>query len=294
MSNTVTMAIDPAGATCRDTHNPLSEQFHRGGKVGLAQLLREEMRVDLRVLQPYDVTHDVLAATFRTESPSDYYFNAVTAMPPVGTCTVYSGAASRVFSDASQFAPRGSQINVDSPITVASGASRATAASSPGFEGTFLSVLGGQRPFDTLPPPLLTGGPFSLSSLTFTTFLDNVNPLSWTNRDQVARVRRAEDLELRWSGDPGASRGVAILGLSEQSSGNASSGFACLAPRGATTFVVPAYVLAALPASDEAEPYASARISIGSIPLTAGPALSGFDYAFLGVSKWISKTVVIE
>jgi uncharacterized protein (TIGR03437 family) len=104
VSNTVTMAIDPAGAPCSDAHYPLSQQLRNGGKAAFAQLTRETVRIDVKVAQPYDVVLDGLLATFRNNAPSEFFFSALTAPPPLGTCTVYSGSADRIQSLDSPFA----------------------------------------------------------------------------------------------------------------------------------------------------------------------------------------------
>jgi uncharacterized protein (TIGR03437 family) len=300
VSNTVTMAIEGAGGECRDAQNPLTEQFRRGGKVALAHLVREQMHVDVRTAAPFDVTHDALLAAFRTEAGSEFYFNTVTALPPAGTCTVYGGAAASVFEAGSPFAPRGTAIDVGSPVTVTAGPRSVAAATGPGFEGSFLTVLGRRGLVEGMSPPILDGGPFSIAVPgggllgAFTAVLENVNPVNWTNREETAEIRRGADLTVRWTGDPGAGRGVMVLGLSEQTSTNAVSGFACLAPAGAASFTVPAYVIQALPASDAAEPYASARISVGNVPLSAGPAVVGGDFGYVGMSSWVSRVAVVE
>jgi hypothetical protein len=124
--------------------------------------------------------------------------------------------------------------------------------------------------------------------------VDSVNPVSWTNRDQITTLDRSKDLTLTWASAPPASRGVAILGLSERISNNVISGFLCLAPSSATAFTVPSYVLASLPASDANDYFFSTRISVGNVPFSSSVSIPGFDATFFGVSAWTSKTAVTK
>lgn len=302
VSNTVTMAIDANGAVCHDAHNPLSAQFRAGGKTALAMLAREELRVERSDNTTYDITSDAVLATFREFAPSDLHFNAFTALPPLGTCTVYAGAARRTLSSASPLAPVGPQIGVGSQLTIeGAGVSPVTMPTATGFEGSFMGLLGSQNPN---PPPgpglVLNNGPFSLSApgagliSSFRAMLDRVTPVSWTNRDAIREIKRENDLALNWSGAPGVGRGVLILGLNTRNSYNATAGFACLAPGTATSFIVPAYVLAALPLSDTGLTIHQGRVSLVNVPLQSSGTLPGFDYSFLGVSAATSKTAVIR
>ncbi len=300
VSNTVTMAIHPAGAPCNDAHNPVANQ-QSGGKTAIAQLARETLRVDVGVQQPYDVTLDHLLATFRDNVASDFYFSALTAPPPLGTCTVYSGNADRAFSNDSPFGPPGSQVNPGSQLKVEVAAASAKAASRTGYEGTFYALLGAQNPLGVpSPPPILNSGPFTLSGpgsavvAAFRAVLDNVSSLGWTNRDQVREIDRVKDLLLTWSAAPGSARGVLITGFSQRVSSNSFGGFVCLASTGATSFTVPAYVLQALPASDSREHFASGQISIVNAPFASGAILPAFDRSFVGLSNWSSKTTVTK
>lgn len=300
VSNTVTMAIELAGAPCSDAHNPLNALFRAGGRTAIGHLLREDLHVDLRVGQPYDAVADSVFATFRNEAPSDYYYNAIAAMPPLGACTVLSSSITGSIAPNSPFGPRGTQVAIGSPLTVESPARRVELPASAGFEGLFSGLIGGTNQARGVQGPVFNAGPFALSApgsgmiAAFRASLEQAHAPNWSNRDQVSTVRRARDLTLTWSGSPGESRGTAIFGLSRRVAENASAAFLCLASPGASSFTVPSYVLAALPASSVREPYASAQISIGNVPFASAAALAGFDHSFLGVSNWSGKTVVIE
>jgi uncharacterized protein (TIGR03437 family) len=294
VSNTVTMAIHPTGAPCSDAHNPLNDA-RAGGRTAFAQLARENLRVDVKVPQPYDVTMDHLLAAFRNSSASDFYFSALTAPPPLGTCTAYGGSTKSMFTNSSPFGPPGTQLNPGGPLRVEAGSTSVSVPTTSGFEGTFYSLLGAQNPLGfASPPTLLNNGPFTLMGGAFRAALDNATPMNWTNRDQVREMDRTKDLLLTWESAPGPSRGVAIIGVSARVSGNAASGFLCLAPSGATSFTVPAYVLTALPVNESGDFFASTQLSLVNMPLTSGASLPGFDYSFLGVSNWSSKTAVTK
>ena len=302
VSNTVTMAIDPAGAPCRDASNPLSGQFRSGGRTALAMLGRENLRVERSNGTTFDVIGDVALATFRQFNVSDFHFNMFTALPPLGTCTVYAGAAQRAGSPSSQFAPQGPQINVGSPLTIGgTGVPSATIPAAPGFEGSFLTLLASSTTERAGGPGLLfNNGPFSITApgtgfvAPFRALLDRVTPVSWTNRDAIREIVRTNDLPLTWTAAPGTGRGVLILGLSNRGSSNASAWFACIAPGTATNFTVPNYVLTALPPSDSGRTVDQGRISLVNIPLQSSGTVPGFDNTFLGVSAATGKTGVVK
>lgn len=259
----------------------------------MAQLARETLHVDVRVDQAYNVVLDHLLAAFRESGPSDFYFSALTAPPPPGTCMVYSARTSGFFSSGSAFGPPGAQIDAG-PLSVQVGNATAPAPANDGFPGTFYALLGSQGSPGLAPTPsLLNTGPFTLIGSGFRVMLESAAAITWTNRDQVNQIDRAKDLALTWTAVQGANRGVVIVGTSELVSHNGSSGFVCVAPPGATTFSVPSYVLMALPASD-GEAYRVARISLGDVPLTSAATLPGYDRSYLGVSNWSSKTAVIR
>jgi uncharacterized protein (TIGR03437 family) len=294
VSNTVTMAIDQTGGACSDAHNPLN-QARAGGKIAIAQLARQNLHVDVNVSQPYDLTLDHLLAAFRNSPASDFYFNALAAPPPLGTCTTYGGGADSIFGNSSPFGPPGAQINPGGPLRVEASSASASAPVTAGYEGTFYSLLGLQGPPGTAGPPgLLNTGPFTLVGAAFRAALDNVAPLNWTNRGQITTVMRTGDLVLTWSAPPGASRAALITGFGENRSQNAVSGFVCLASPGATSFTLPSYVLAAIPASDDGGYFSSAEISLVNAPVSGTGSLPGFDASFLGMSAWSTKTVVIK
>ncbi len=300
VSNTVTMAIHPSGAPCTDAHSPFPNQL-MGGRVAIAQLARETLRVDVNVSQPYDLVFDRVLATFRRSTPYEFYFSALTSPPPLGTCIVYAGSANRLFSNASPFGPPGGPLGPGAPLRVESGTASVNVSTSSGYEGTFYALLGKQgRPGTPSSATLLSGGPFTLSApgnafvAAFRATLSNVNPLNWTNRDKTTEIDRTRDLLLTWATEPGSSRGVLIVGTSKRISENATSGFACLAAAGATSFTVPTYVLAALPASGETDYFASTRISLVNLPLASEGSIPGFDASYLGVSQWNSKTAVTK
>src|SRR6185369_2434653 len=208
--------------------------------------------------QPLDVTSDSVFATFREAVGSEFYFSGLTALPPLGTCTAYSTAASRLVSASSPLAAAGSQVNVGSPLTIESGGGNVSVPAVSGFDGSFGSLLSAM---------ILNSGSISLSTTgngpnaAFRLMLSQVNPLTWTNRDTLSGINRARDLTLTWTGAPGASRGVAIVGIGQKTSYNAGGAFLCLAPPNANSFTVPSYVLSALPDSDIRESFSSGQIS---------------------------------
>jgi uncharacterized protein (TIGR03437 family) len=77
------------------------------------------------------------------------------------------------------------------------------------------------------------------------------NPLlNWTNQSAAATITRSEGVLVTWTG--GSDNTFVVIG-GNSSSGTASGMFSCYAPVSAGSFMVPAYVTAAMPASSNGQ-----------------------------------------
>jgi hypothetical protein len=94
------------------------------------------------------------------------------------------------------------------------------------------------------------------------------SPLTWTDRDQILRIDRTKPLTLNWTGSSTGST-VAVLGMDADQSSNATAAFLCVAPDGATSFTVPDYVLAGMPASRQWPFKSLAALFVGALPMAA-------------------------
>jgi uncharacterized protein (TIGR03437 family) len=74
---------------------------------------------------------------------------------------------------------------------------------------------------------------------------------NWTNRQNLQRVSRTEDLTITWTGGDPDNELVAIVGFSTRTDLNVGAAFTCTGRPSAGSFTIPAEVLSNLPASSE-------------------------------------------
>ncbi len=118
--------------------------------------------------------------------------------------------------------------------------------------------------------------------------------ITWTNRDQIVNVDRSQPLNLTWTGG-GLNDRILIAGFGVDLPNDSTSMFGCVAPKGATSFTVPAAMLANLPATrpnlqSKSVIYVTDLSTSGSSTFTP----SGMD---MGVAMFMyasGKTVVFQ
>lgn len=286
ISNTVTMAIDPGGAACSDSFNPISSVLVSGGTIGVVSLEHHVDTEDLRVSPALNVTSDRGVAYFGKYAGGLYSFNPFISLPPPGTCTTY---VSRGELDLNLGKTPATDLDPGALSVTAPGGTNKMSLARVTEGSTFnFGLLGLTPALPRVPaaPLYLNPGTYSVSALGSTaigSFSANVNvaaPPTWTNRDQVALVTRSKGLTLNWTGG-GL---IYIYGTNRNVPEDATGAFACTVPSGATTFTVPPYVVSALPESHsilsnsqgyiELHSVSGAPVQIQAANLTYGIALS--------------------
>lgn len=106
VSNAVTIAIANNGAACRDNFNPGGAAVRAGGRNGFVEAERDDYLVEIGLNPPGEVTADFLFADLRQDAGGPTYFSPEYSLPPVGTCTMYSGAAFDGGASTLLFAPQ--------------------------------------------------------------------------------------------------------------------------------------------------------------------------------------------
>jgi hypothetical protein len=96
---------------------------------------------------------------------------------------------------------------------------------------------------------------------------------TWTNRNSLSTVNRAQPLPLSWSG-VAANNTVLVAGLAVDIPNSATSGFICTAHPTDTSFTVPPIVLANLPAQHTRASQSLGVIYIGEMPLSSPTTFS--------------------
>ncbi len=249
VSNTVTMAISASGDPCVDSANPLAAALVKGGTAGAVMLRRETRTDDIHPTLALTVTADEAFAFFARFPGSEFAFHPLLALPPPGSCTAYAGTG-----QLGDTLAHSGYTNINAGSLVFSG---------PGGSAAFESIVEGDRydvsllGLDTAlqgvpaSPLVLNPGSFKVTAsgsgdvASFTANFSVSAPPSWSNRDQAAAIDRTKPFTLNWSGGGQ----VVIVGGSLDYPTNSAGGFLCVAPAGATSFTIPAYILATVPAS---------------------------------------------
>jgi uncharacterized protein (TIGR03437 family) len=301
VSNLVTMAISKDGSPCQEPANSLASALISGGRIGSYAAARIGVHHDVAVDQTLDSITDVLGGYQAQEQQGPFNFNPMFSLPPAGTCTVYSLLGDFSTNDGAilpgMTPPTGRALDAGS-VTI-SGAKGSKSAQSGTYPGMLGFPLAGSVPLLPLTnATFLDPGVFSLALgggadiTAATASLTVPAPFTWTNRDQISPVVRTSALTLNWSGgDPNASAFIAGGGADLPT--NSTSAFLCIAPAGATSFTVPADILANIPATRARPIQSKGFIYVGQWNIanpTKVPS-AGLDYSSL-VPTYVGGTTV--
>ena len=120
-------------------------------------------------------------------------------------------------------------------------------------------------------------------------------PLTWTTRDQTVIVNRSQPLQVSWSGGSGSN--VIIVGFGVDLPTDSTTVFGCVAPDGATSFSIPAMVLANVPPTRPNPLQSKSVIYLGNSPSSSTDAAfnsSGLDTGFVAFRYLTGKTVLFQ
>jgi len=314
-SNPITIAISDGGR-CTDPGNPFGDLVTRGGKTGILVLARISAFAALESGQPpTDITLDLGGALFVDQKAGgDLGYNPALSLPPLGTCTSFTGSldasallGSATGGDTSSLTPDARWLNAGPAITLTG--TRGTFPLEPADEDTggspYLGLLGGSIPLPGAPslPLFLETGSYTVSGPggpdvgAFSSNFSIPGPITWTNRDTMTEINRASGLTFRWSGGDNR-QSVLLAGVSTDQTTKASAGFFCLIPPAAGQFTVPASVLQSLPATTSANLEESAgAVIFASVPAgTDTPKFSapGIDSGMILNGSLSLRTVAVK
>ncbi len=250
ISNVVTMAITQDGSSC--LLSSATPPFVTAGNYGAFLTLRAATHEDIGTRSIVDVTGDYTAALAYQVGNSAFPFHPVFSLPPDGTCTAYAtkgdilrgdtlpgavpgGKALDFGAGFSLTGPGGAKllqnILVESPLRYLGGSITGNLFSNTLYLQPGSYQIGGTGGKDI--------GSFSASGTM-------PSAITWTNRDQTVNVDRGQPLTLTWTG-AGLNDRIVIAGFGVDLPNDSTSMFGCVAPKGATSFTVPAAMLANLP-----------------------------------------------
>ena len=305
-SNTVTMAISSDGSQCADPTNPLAARIVSGGKFGAVVLMRTNSHQDLGLKTTADITVDSAIVSLRQENAVTFPFNPLFSYPPPGSCTAYSVSGNLFGSDALPLAATtGKYLDAGSAMyqLIGPGGSRQVRPATPPLNPILsLWQLGKNIPnvglvnSSFLQPgthTLIVNGGADIGN--FRATIEYPAGLTWTNRDQVANITRAQPLTINWSGGP-SNVPVAILGANVDVPTNSTALFFCVAPAGTTSFSVPTYILASVPATRTPAILSQGALYVGAMTLAAPTnfTATGLDLGVTAGTTFTSRPVYFK
>jgi uncharacterized protein (TIGR03437 family) len=299
LSNAVTIAIDANSQTCSEPKNNLASTFSSGGKIGTVRLMRSSTRMDVGVQTAVESANDLFQFDMAQATGGDFAFAPLFSQPPQGSCTVFlvTGDPLTGIPAASNVTRRldpGSSFTVsgaNGPLNIT------TSATDPGARlGSYAPVY---PTFDN--ELVLNPGQYTIAGKggadvgAFSATVTFPAVFTWTGRDTLSTVNRAQPLALSWTGVP-AGQPVAIMGVSMDRPTNSSAMFYCTAPQNASGFTVPAEVLSALPATrpnvlqSKGVIYLLTNTPLDGVPFSA----PGLDAGIAIAGRMIGKTVSFQ
>ena len=300
-SNTVTIAIDNAGQPCTDSGSGI-RQLVTGGSVGALLLLRGTMHADQGVTTPRDFAIDTAVLSFWQAAANERAFHPALSLPPPGTCMTYTALRDQLNPNQVSFPDLGIR-SLDGGATATITGPKGNKSLLPASPASRLlgSLLGKDLPNSTpalyLDPGEYTvvgGGGSDIGS--FSASVSFLQPVTWSNRDQIQIVSRQQSLVLNWTvADPKAQL-VAILGGNVDVPTNSTSWFGCLANADAGTFSVPNHILSAVAPSRMVLGQQKGFLFVGAVP-AAGPqsfTARGLDAGVAEAMALSGKTVLFQ
>jgi len=177
-------------------------------------------------------------------------------LPAKGTCIVntFKGDATNAIPMDPVVAP-----GLDAGIAIAVTGPKGTKPLKQVTKGYYSASLSENSATNPTGTPFLERGTYTVTngdggadvkpfSLTLT--LPDPDPITWTNKADLANATRGQDLTLKWTTtDPQAAVIISGTSTTPVGSDTIGAGFFCVAPASAGTFTVPGAILSALPAS---------------------------------------------
>jgi uncharacterized protein (TIGR03437 family) len=266
-SNTITLPLNPGGGVCSDSILGLtgsqlqalnSETNYNSGAVYVSQATSSSETTNSAGGSFEKVQGKQLASGNGLASPGSCIVNATTTPTsvPVFTSTLLDAGTLSVAG------PAGTQSVPKAQNTTATGP---TGSYSAGLPAGFIPATGGSFTF------MATGGTTAGASVgAFTTTLNFSDPLVWSNMDSITAVNRAQGVAVTWSGGS-SNTDVIIKGSSTSAGAGVTVSFLCSASAATGQFVVPSYILDALPAG-------SGSLSVEGETALQSFSATGLDY----------------
>jgi hypothetical protein len=277
--------------------------------MGAILAVHQDVIEDIWVLNPAEPVSDSVLGFITQQTGGAFPYNRIFSLPPPGACTVATASgvlAGSLVSDylgsTAKFLDSGSPWSIST--TGPGAASQAV--------GQFFTPGGlvGHIGYSIAQLPslgssiLLNPGKYTLSAAggadvpPFQASFSMPSMMTWASAlgDPTIIVDRTQPLTIGWSGITDPSYTGFVAGGSFDAPTASTAIFFCLAPQGATSFTVPAAVLAALPASRSRASQSVGAVYAGAWNLSSPATFSatGLDFAAVISTMALGRTVVFQ
>jgi uncharacterized protein (TIGR03437 family) len=278
VGNSTTISVSADGGKCADPLNRLTQapafgpQIYKLGYLGLQKTALTD------TASAQTLVTDQVTGVFGSPRRPEWFFDPAISLPALGSCLSYQynnrsgGLVLRPYAQGGAAVPAdaGATLNVTGGLG---------SAAVPRVSGYYLGFYG---PVNGSSPVIAPGTPTvsSQGGVQVGAFQKGVTfsgGPAW-NSASIPLVTRSEGALVQWSSVPPGTDHVRIMGVSESSldaSNNQNGVFICTAPAEATSFFVPAVVLANIPRSATAGGALGGAIYIGASPAQAAPTFAG-------------------
>jgi len=298
--NVVTMAIHPEGRPCSDPDNPFLPAFLRGGRLGAVLLFRYALHLDTSVFRPSRFAFETAQAYFRQEAGGELAFNPYFSLPPAGACTAYASSGNLLRGVRFPFANPTPGLDAGTLSVSGSAGARPLATTTFGAGTYYNPTLVGaaatipsapESPVFYVPGTLQVRGGGGRAVGPVQASLPIEAPIEWTNRDRLTSIDRSQGVRFDWT--PNSRGRVVVAGVGVDIPTNASAMFLCVAPAGASSFQVPAEMLANIPPGRPLRQHSVGMLILGSLPagLPSPFTASGLDFGAVLYRSLVMKTV---
>jgi uncharacterized protein (TIGR03437 family) len=257
-SNVVTVSVQSSGGPCDPGPVPMID----AGKIGIAVMSRRTMRVHR---ENKDTVTDEAAVAFAVHD-NEPLSSPLPLLPPPGTCTAYTGsfqAETPMLNSVSAALISniaGHGLDAGRGLTVSREGAVRTIPQERGAPGYYRTRLGsaGVSVNRRATPLILDPGEYTLAGMggtgvgPFHAVFSMGAPFEWINREESGVVDQRRPLSVSWN-DASADRWIIILATNVDQVTTANGTCLCVAHSNAGHFVIPASLLANLPASVETD-----------------------------------------
>lgn len=313
VSNFATLSISSNARVCSDPHGFAStdlETLSKSGEIRLGSITISRTNSTVTVPQG-TVTFNTdlgsaaflrydLAKALATGGSSGGGSDVLQILPiPFGSCLVYTFRGSSLAVE-EPIRPdpmdAGPSLNLTGPKGLRRFLRKAYGVYSVEFGGGIPGMPGEGQP-EYLDPGryLLDNGTGGRDVGPFRATLDIGSPFVWSNRDDVAAVRRSQDLAVTWKGADAEKEFVVIMGVSISPS-QVGGAFLCSERPNIGAFIIPASVLSSLPASGLEQGIPTALLQVGKLPRAQISKFSapGLDLGYFSFSAISAKYVTYQ